>query len=128
MNKIKCPLKDFLDQELPMSIIFDTLSIKEDVTKYVSKIIVYININNNTKSEKVISNIIKANIGKDNFKLLKELYIDTYNEEKKTLKRYLYFFNENDLYGIMDTFNIIYSLSPILNNVAFYYRKEKNNG
>lgn len=128
MNKIKCPLKDFLDQELPMSIIFDTLSIKEDVTKYVGKIIVYININNNTKSEKVISNIIKANIGKDNFKLLKELYIDTYNEEKKTLKRYLYFFNENDLYGIMDTFNIIYSLSPILNNVAFYYRKEKNNG
>lgn len=128
MNKIKCPLKDFLDQELPMSIIFDTLSIKEDVTKYVSKIIVYININKNTKSEKVISNIIKANIGKDNFKLLKELYIDTYNEEKKTLKRYLYFFNENDLYGIMDTFNIIYSLSPILNNVAFYYRKEKNNG
>lgn len=128
MNKIKCPLKDFLDQELPMSIIFDTLSIKEDVTKYVGKIIVYININKNTKSEKVISNIIKANIGKDNFKLLKELYIDTYNEEKKTLKRYLYFFNENDLYGIMDTFNIIYSLSPILNNVAFYYRKEKNNG
>lgn len=127
MRKIKCPFQNFLDQELPLTIIFDTLSIREDVTKYVGKIITYICTKKSIKGSEIILNIIRANIGQEKYDLFKKSYIDTYNIENKTIKRYFYLYDEKDLFNIVDAFNIIYSLSPVLNNIALHYRKEKNN-
>lgn len=126
METIKCPLDIFLDQEVPLYIIFDTLTMKPKVAQDVGCVLAYLAKNKNKKGSEIINNIIKANIGQENFYKLKEMYIDTYTTK---LKRFFYFSKPQEIYDIIDSFNIIYELIPVLQEVAIYYeRKESYNG
>jgi hypothetical protein len=124
MEKTICPVGKYKDEEFELHTIFDTLSIRNDIANAVSCIFVFMVKNKNSKSVEIIKNIIEANIGKDNYKMLQEMYLDTYNFETKKVKRYFYIEDTNDIYKIMDSFTMIYRLIPVLQRVASYYTKK----
>ena len=119
METIKCPLSDFLDQDLPLYIIFDTLTIKPKIAQDVGCILAYLA--QNKEGTPIITNIIKANIGHDSYNKLKEMYIDTYTTK---LKRFFYFSEPQEIYDVIDSFNTIYELIPVLQDVAIYYKRK----
>lgn len=120
MEKIKCPLEPFKDKEVPLYIIFDTLSMR--TAQQVGCVFIYLINNKDSKATKVIENIIKANINRNRFELIKRMYFDTYDFKNKKLKRYFYFKEPNTIFDIMDSFEIIFNLIPLLQNIASYYK------
>lgn len=122
METIRCPLEKYLDKELPVKMIFDTMQMKNDVAISVAKILIWIATHKDTKGEEIIRNILRANLGANRYDIIHKCYIDTYDEKSNILKRYFYLEDPNIIYDIMDSFNIIYSLIPVLSEVASYYK------
>lgn len=112
MNTIKCPLEAMLNEEINLGIIFDTCSIKEQVSHAVYCVLKYVIKNKEKDSTKHILNIIKANLGEIRYNIIKEQYIDSL--ENNEMNRYLLITKEHDIIDIIDSFNIIFSLMPAL--------------
>ena len=124
METVKCPLAGFVDQEVPLYILFDTGVMKDDVVKSVGKIFLYMVRNSRTVEAQMMWRMIKANIGEKNAFLLKRSYLDTYKGGK--LRRYLYFSDTQHIYSVMDSFEIIYSISESIwetaRQIGEYYK------
>ena len=124
MNQIKCPIPACLDKNFPLTIIFDTMnSVPNDALNITCKILLFIINNKNKQSEKVITNIIRANLGAERYDMINKFYVDTYDFQNNKFKRYFYFEKEKPIYDIIDSFNIIKNIFPVLQEVAAYYQE-----
>lgn len=119
MDFINCPFEDIDCNNISPCIVFDTSTTVH--AKEVAPVIKYLAKNSDKKETNIINNIIKSNVGEYNFNIFKSQYIDTYNNDKNIIKNYAYLFNEKDVYGIIDCFNIIFELKPLLSEIVTYY-------
>jgi len=117
MDTVKCPLKQMQDEQIELGIIFDTRSIKQKVFNDVCCVFNYIIKNQQKKSTECILNIMKANLGEKRYNIIKEQYIDSFFKNKK-MTRYILAFDDNMIFNIMDSFDIIFGLIPSLEKAA----------
>lgn len=127
MRTIKCPLEQFKDQEIPLYMVFDTISVGWNVAERVGKVIKWIIFNENPKAAKVVFNILMANLGEKRMRLFTNMYIKTYDKTNMKVVRYHAVATEEEINDIFYIFNKVNELIPALGEIASYYgHKNKN--
>lgn len=123
MNTIKCPFQPKYDQEIPLGIVFDTFSVGNEVAEKTAGFIIWLLSCNNKEAVNRVYSILKANLGEERLSLFTNMYLKTYNKEKKKVLRYHPVDSEDKIKDIFYIFRTINNLMPTFKEMAAYYNK-----
>lgn len=123
---IKCPIEKYLDMNVPLGIVFDTLSVGKERAEKVGSFIEWIVFNNDKEASNIIFTILKANLGESKLKLFISLYLKTYDKKNRKVMRYQAAKDESEIKDLFFIFQTIERLIPVFINVISYYKKRGN--
>lgn len=123
---IKCPIEKYLDMNVPLGIVFDTLSVGKERAEKVGSFIEWIVFNNDKEASNIIFTILKANLGESKLKLFIGLYLKTYDKKNRKVMRYQAAKDESEIKDLFFIFEMIERLIPVFINVISYYKKRGN--
>lgn len=118
---IKCPFDFALDQEVPLMIVFDTMSVGKDAAIKIGKLVYWIMENKNKQAVNEVFNLLRDNLGDENLKLFREMYLLKYDRKHKKVLRFHPVESEETIKNLFYIFNKINELTPALNNIAVRY-------
>jgi hypothetical protein len=84
----------------------------------------YLVVRKNTEEYNELVNEMIKMIGIENFKLIENTYLNTYDLNTGTFSRYAYFDNRNDIRSIYNSFIIINQNINVLRAIAYKYNKK----